>query len=89
MRTGLRSRGQRILRELLVEIRDEAGFTQAALARIMSVQQSYVAKIETGERNVNPAECYEWADACNVDPTEFFARFCARVRRDIHARRGR
>lgn len=50
--------------------RQEAGLTQAALAKRLRVSQSWVAKCELGERRVDPLEFRAWCRACRVDEGE-------------------
>ena len=79
----LRSRGHRVLLAVLVDVRREAGLTQRGLAGRLRLPQSYVSKIETGERRIDPVECAAWAKACNVEPGEFFGRFVASLGRRV------
>ena len=79
----LRSRGQRVLLAVLIAIRREAGLTQRELAARLKLPQSYVSKIETAERRIDPVECATWARACGVDPGEFFRRFVADLGRRV------
>lgn len=71
----LRSRGHRVLLAVLVEVRREAGLTQRALAERLKLPPSYVGKIETGERRIDPVECVAWARGCKLDPEKLFERF--------------
>jgi transcriptional regulator with XRE-family HTH domain len=77
----LRSRGHRVLLAVLVEARKEAGFTQRDLAARLKLPQSYVSKIETGERRIDPVECVAWAKACRADPGELFTAFVRALHR--------
>jgi transcriptional regulator with XRE-family HTH domain len=79
----LRSRGHRVLLAVLVDVRREAGLTQRGLAARLKLPQSYISKIETGERRIDPVECAGWARACGVDPAEFFRRFVADLGRRV------
>ena len=49
----------------LVDARKAAGVTQVVLAARLSKPQSFVSKIERGERRVDVLEC---ENACNVVP---------------------
>jgi transcriptional regulator with XRE-family HTH domain len=75
----LRSRGQRALVEVLIEVREKAGLTQRALAARLKRPRSYVSKIEGGERRIDPVECVEWAKSCDTTPQAFFGRFTRRL----------
>lgn len=55
-------------RELLLEAREAAGLTQAALAERLSRRQSYVSKFERGERRLDVVEFLEVARVLGVDP---------------------
>jgi len=55
-------------RELLIEAREGAGLTQAALAESLKRPQSYVSKFERGERRLDVVEYLEVAQALRIDP---------------------
>jgi len=73
----LRSPGQKALLRTLIELRNEADLTQRALADRLEKPRSYVSKIETGERYIDPNECVDWALGCEGEPLELFRRFIA------------
>ena len=79
----LRSQGHRVLLAVLAEARREAGMTQRQLAARLKLPRSYVSKVETGERRIDPVECVAWARACGLDPAEFFGRFVIAVGRRV------
>jgi transcriptional regulator with XRE-family HTH domain len=58
---------------VLVAARLEAGFTQQEIAGRLGKPQSYVAKIEGGERRLDVVEFIALAKAMNVDPKKLFA----------------
>lgn len=58
------------IRNLLREIRREAGLTQVDLACRLRRGQSYVSKIERGEQYIDLAEFIDWCHACGVTPSE-------------------
>lgn len=58
------------IRNLLREIRREAGLTQVELACRLRRGQSYVSKIERGEQYIDLAEFIDWCHACGVMPSE-------------------
>lgn len=71
----LRSGGHKALLEVLVDMRNAAGLTTRDLATRLDQYQSYVTKVESGERRIDPVECAQWAEACEREPIELFSRF--------------
>ncbi len=57
--------------ELLYRLRINAGITQSQLAKILSVPQSFVSKVETGERRINIIELNEICKALGSSIIEF------------------
>lgn len=72
---SLRSRTHRNLCAALVEARKGAQLSQHELARRLGRSQSFVAKIEVGERRVDVLEFIEIARALNRDPAELLSHF--------------
>ncbi len=68
MTRSLRTPGHQALMQVLVETRKSKGVTQQELADRLQRPQSYVAKIETGERRLDVVEFVEWFLALNADP---------------------
>jgi transcriptional regulator with XRE-family HTH domain len=60
------------LRAKLREMRLAAGFSQRALAKILKVPHTWVAKVESGERRLDVIEFVEFAEACGADPRQAF-----------------
>ena len=58
--------------EQLKNARESKNITQQALADKMSVQQSFVAKVEGLERKLDVIELYDWLSALDYDKEEFF-----------------
>ena len=50
----------------LKRVRTDAGLTQAALTAKLGVVQSYVAKVEGGERRLDVVEFINWLDAADA-----------------------
>ena len=63
----LRSTGDIALRALLTEAREAEGLTQEQLARRLSKPQSYVWKLENGERVLAYAEASVYARALGMN----------------------
>lgn len=56
---------------MLVRARMEAGLTQVQLAKRLSRPQSFVSKVERGERRLDLVEFLEVARAIGIDPFIF------------------
>ena len=54
----------------LLALRNDAGLSQRALAALLSKPHSYVAKVEHGDRRIDPVEFVEWCRACNAKPSK-------------------
>lgn len=74
MSRTLRSPLHLALMKVLRETRLEAGLTQADLAKRMDRPQSFVAKIEVGERQLGVVEFVSYAESLGVTPPELLAR---------------
>lgn len=68
MRQVRRSPLEETLRRLLTARREAAGITQAQLAGAMQRPQSYVSKVERGERRLEVAEFMDYARALGDSP---------------------
>jgi transcriptional regulator with XRE-family HTH domain len=64
----LGSRRHKALIDLLIAKREAAGITQAELASRLGQYQSFVARLESGQRRVDVIELLELADVLNFDP---------------------
>jgi len=65
--TTLRSRGHRVLVDILIQLREAAGLTQRQLADALKrPAKSYVDRIESYDQIPDPLECRAWAEACGV-----------------------
>jgi hypothetical protein len=62
------------LRELLIRERQDAGLTQAELARRLCHHQPYVSRYEQGERRLDVIEFLDVTKALGVDPHELLRR---------------
>lgn len=67
---SLRTPGHRALMQVLAETRKAKGITQQDLADRLSRPQSYIAKVETGERRLDVVEFIEWAAGIGCSPPE-------------------
>lgn len=69
------------LREVLITARREAGLSQEKLATKLGRAQTFVSKIELGERRLDLIELMVWAEALGVDAREVVERLQKKVRR--------
>jgi transcriptional regulator with XRE-family HTH domain len=64
----LQQRRRKLLLQILKEARLEAGMRQVDVAKVLNRPQSYVAKIESGERKIDFIEVLEFTKALGLDP---------------------
>jgi DNA-binding XRE family transcriptional regulator len=68
------------LRDLLVEYRARSGVTQAELASRIGRAQTFVSKVERGERRIDLIELLQLLAVLRADPVEFLERLLKRRR---------
>ena len=88
MRKSTHTAEYRVLRQMLAQLRQEAGLSQRALAAELGVPHSWVAKVESGERRVDLVEFCWICSACGKDVKAAVADLIGRFprRRRIRAR---
>lgn len=59
---------------LLREIREQAGLSQAELARILDRPRTFVTKCELGERRIDLLEWLKVCKACGTTPEKFLRK---------------
>ena len=64
---NLRTPGHLALMQVLIETRKTKNITQQELADRINRPQSFVAKVETGERRLDVVELAEWVIAVEID----------------------
>lgn len=64
-----------VLRRLLREHREQAGLTQAQLAKKIDETQSYVSKVERGERRLDLVQLRFFCKAFGIGLREFVDAF--------------
>jgi len=62
-----------LLRSELVKTRLSCGLKQVDLAKSLDKPQSYISKIESGERSLDVIEFVNYCQALNVNPSKFLA----------------
>lgn len=74
MAKTLGSKRHKALVALLIEERESAGLTQTELADALEEYQSFVARLESGERRIDVVEFLRIAEAIGFDPTQMIAK---------------
>ena len=69
------------LREILVTARRSAGWSQEKLAAKLGRAQTFVSKIELGERRLDLIELLVWADLLDIDAHAVIDRLQKKVYR--------
>lgn len=69
------SQRQKKLQVSLRELRERAGLTQEDLAEKLDRPQSFVSKIESGERRLDIVELEEVCEACSSNLLDFTRKF--------------
>ena len=73
MAKTIRSKGQVALCRALVDARIKAGLSQQELAAKLRHHQSFVARVESGERRIDVVELIVLSRAIGFDPAEILA----------------
>ena len=71
--------GQLLLQQHLKKVRKAAKMTQTELAEKLEKPQSYVSKIESGDRGLSVIEAHAFCKACKYD----FAKFIRAWDKDL------
>ncbi|MGE0184060.1 MAG: helix-turn-helix domain-containing protein [Parvularculaceae bacterium] len=72
------SKRHKALIALLIEEREAAGITQTELADMLGQYQSFVARLESGQRRVDVVEFLDLASAIGFDPKALIAKLESR-----------
>ncbi len=70
-----------VFTDLLATIRKEKEVTQTVLAERLGRLQTWVAKVEAGDRRIDAVELIAVLDALKFDVTEFFKRLRRQLRK--------
>ncbi len=82
MAKTIRSSGHEALCDALIAARKAAGLTQEQLAVRLHQHQSFVARVESGERRIDVVELIVLARAIGADPAELLTAAEAATRDD-------
>jgi len=74
MSRTLRSWRHEALVAFLIDRREKAKLTQAELAKKLGRYQSFVARVESGQRRIDIIELLDLAEAIGFDPREALKR---------------
>lgn len=75
MKKSLNSKEHKVLLELLYQLRVTSGLRQSDLADLLEAPQSFISKIESGERRVDVIELREILTHLNTNLNEFLIEF--------------
>lgn len=70
MTKTLGTKRHELLVSMLIEARKNAGLTQTELAKRLGEYQSFIARIESGQRRIDIIEFLELANVLNLNPSE-------------------
>lgn len=79
MGEGIYDERHRVLIDLMVEARREAGLTQTALAERLGGSQQVVSFMESGQRRIDVVELHEFCEIVGVDLLDFVTRYVERT----------
>ncbi|MEQ1934394.1 MAG: helix-turn-helix transcriptional regulator [Fimbriimonadaceae bacterium] len=77
MPTSMFTDAYKVLVDVLVQVRKDAGVTQTELGRRLGKGQKYVSVIETGVRRIDLIEFTAFARAMGIDPLALYGRLLA------------
>ena len=83
MKKTLYSDEHKIFLYLLRQVRQEAGLTQAALAEMLQVPQSFVSDYETGSRKLDTLQMRQVCIAMEIRLSDFAARLDENIARGL------
>ena len=68
-----------ILLELLKSIRSEAGLSGPTIQTKLGRPNSYVAKVESGDKRLDILELNEYCQVCGITLSDFSSRLTAKI----------
>lgn len=83
MRKSIHTNDYAVFLELLRGLRDRQGVLQVDLAKQLKAPQSFISKVENGERRLDVIELRNWCEALGVT----FQAFCRDLDKALGKRR--
>lgn len=83
MSRSMFSKDYRILIRLMADMRKEVGKTQVDIATALGKPQSFISKIENGERRMDLIEMIAIADVFGVEPQKILERLENAIQRPV------
>lgn len=68
--------------QLLIQLRKDSGLTQVELAKKVGVDQSFISKVERGERRLDIVEFVFYCSSLEVSPSEVIESLYQRIGSD-------
>jgi transcriptional regulator with XRE-family HTH domain len=79
MKKTLSTKESKILLEMLYQLRSSSGIRQSDLAQMLKVPQSFISKIESGERRIDIIELRTILKCLNTNLIEFMSELEKRL----------
>jgi transcriptional regulator with XRE-family HTH domain len=79
MKKTLNTKESKILLEMLYQLRSSSGIRQADLAQLLKVPQSFISKLESGERRIDLIELRAILKCLNTNLIEFITELEKRL----------
>ena len=76
---SLSKKDYNILLELLYQLRISSGLRQADIADKLKVPQSFISKLESGERRLGVLEFVIYCKCLNANPADIFSQLVNRI----------
>lgn len=73
----------REFRSALAELRRERGLTQVELAKVLDRPQSYVSKVESGDKRLDVLEFILWMRALDAEPGPLISELADHVEKTL------
>lgn len=79
MKKTLNTKESKILLEMLYQLRSSSGIRQSDLAQLLKVPQSFISKLESGERRIDLIELRAILKCLNTNLIEFITELEKRL----------